>query len=304
MMGTTKRSLRMVTNSSWSMPSSLCARRKRSSESWMAFFWRSMSRRRRARATLALSATVPSGRILPSSSSSSARNSPMVAARTPRRRKRSAAAVRTDLASAARSRRAKRSKISLGSRLAPSMRSLWTAGSISGSPLKSTRMAAPPRAACGRAATRRYSMASPVSARSAMRRSRSWWGSTLSSSRRPSGLERKRPTSSRRASNSRVSAEVFTGLLLLSPFAGDPLLPFRALLERAFDYGQRAFGDLERGEVAAADPVDRAYVVTGEKLATRHAADVVDQHVVILGGAGRVAYDALEHLEEFDGFDD
>ena len=46
------------------------------------------------------------------------------------------------------------------------MRSLWTVVSVSGSPLKSTRMAAPrqPSAAARRA--RRYSTASAVSARS------------------------------------------------------------------------------------------------------------------------------------------
>ena len=43
--GTTKRSLRMVTNSSCRMPSSWCTRRKRSSESWMDFFCLSISRR-------------------------------------------------------------------------------------------------------------------------------------------------------------------------------------------------------------------------------------------------------------------
>src|ERR1035441_7899495 len=79
--GTTKRSLRMVTNSSCSTPSSRWARRNRSSDSWMFFFWRSMSRRRRPRATLAWSATLPSGRILPFSSRSRERNSPMAAAR-------------------------------------------------------------------------------------------------------------------------------------------------------------------------------------------------------------------------------
>ena len=135
----------------------------------MAFFCRSMSRRRRASATLAWSATVPSGRILPSRSFSSARKSPMVCARRPRRGKRSAAAVSSDLASAARSSSAKRSKISLGSRLAPSMRSLWTAGfEIGQAAEKSMRMAAPRAAGCGRAARRRYSMASPASARSSV----------------------------------------------------------------------------------------------------------------------------------------
>ena len=61
-------------------------------------------------ATLAWSATLPSGRILPSRSFSSARKSPMVCARRPSRGKRSAAAVSTHLASAARSSRAKTSK--------------------------------------------------------------------------------------------------------------------------------------------------------------------------------------------------
>ena len=46
--GTTKRSLRMVTNSSCSTPSSWWARRKRSSESWIDFFCFSMSRRNAA----------------------------------------------------------------------------------------------------------------------------------------------------------------------------------------------------------------------------------------------------------------
>src|ERR1039457_6542882 len=49
--------------------------------------WRSMSRRRRARATLAWSATEPSGWILPSRSLRSARKSPRNWARAPRRGK-------------------------------------------------------------------------------------------------------------------------------------------------------------------------------------------------------------------------
>src|ERR1017187_10344177 len=54
--------------------------------------WRSMSRRRRARATLAWSATEPSGWILPSRSLRSARKSPRNWARAPRRGKGSAPA--------------------------------------------------------------------------------------------------------------------------------------------------------------------------------------------------------------------
>ena len=77
----------------------------------------------------------------------------MVWARRPSRGKRSAAAVSSDLASAARSSSENTAKISLGSRLAPSMRSLWTMSSVSGRPLKSTRMAAPRAAGCGRAAS-------------------------------------------------------------------------------------------------------------------------------------------------------
>ena len=47
---------------------------------------------------------------------------------------------------------------------------------VSGRPPKSMRMAAPRAAGCGRAARRRYSMASPLSARSCRRRSRSLCG--------------------------------------------------------------------------------------------------------------------------------
>ena len=73
----------------------------------------------------------------------------------PRRGKRSATALRTERASAERSRNAKTSNISLGSRDAPSMRSLLTEPASSGMPLKSRRIAAPRCAACGVAADRK-----------------------------------------------------------------------------------------------------------------------------------------------------
>ena len=90
----------------------------------------------------------------------------MAAARRAEQGKRSAAALRLLLASAAISSRVNSSKISFGSRPAPSMCSLWTAGSTSGMPPNSMRMAAPRAAGCGRVATCRYWIASPASARS------------------------------------------------------------------------------------------------------------------------------------------
>src|ERR1019366_4369448 len=235
-------------------------------------------------------AMVPSGRILPSRSFSRVRKSPMVCARRPRRGKRSAAAVSSDLASAARSSRRKRSKISLGSRLAPSMRSLWTAGSTSGRPEKSMRIAAPGRplgpAGCGRVAARRYSTASPASARSSARRAPSACGATFSSSRRPSGLKMYRPNNWRRASNSSTAALVFKRLSIFSAFA-----------EGLFNHRQGALGDLELGQIAEAHPFHRAYIVAGSERSTHDAAHVVDEHVVILGGAGGIAHDALEYLQ-------
>ena len=70
--------------------------------------------------------------------------------------KRSAAAARCDLASAATSSRVNSSKISLGSSPAPSMRSLCTAGSTSGMPPNSMRSAAPRPPDCGCRAACRY----------------------------------------------------------------------------------------------------------------------------------------------------
>ena len=96
--GTTKRSLRMVTNSSCSTPSSRCARRKRSSDSWMAFFCRSMSRRRRRQrhAGVVGDACRRAGSCRPGLAAARG-NRRWSAARRPSRGKRSAAAVSTRL---------------------------------------------------------------------------------------------------------------------------------------------------------------------------------------------------------------
>src|SRR5579871_2092396 len=295
MTGTTKRSLRIVTNSSCSTPSSRCARRKRSSDSWIAFFCRSISRRSRPKATLAWSETVPSGSILPSRSLSSARKSPIFCALRPRRVKRSEAAVSTDLASAARSSSNKTSKISFGSRLAPSIRNLCTAASRSGSPLKSTRIAAPRAAGCGRAASLRYSTASPVSARSSRKRAMSPCGWTFSNSRRPRGLDTKRPTNWRNGSYSRTSALVFTWGR--SPASQAAPLVFSPLAKAFFNYPQSAFGNPHRLQVAPPHPLRATHVIARSQPPAAHPADIIDEHVMILGGAFGVTHDAFENRQ-------
>ena len=141
--GTTKRSLRMVTNSSCRMPSSRCAFRKRSSDSWMvssaarcrgaggrAPRWRGRRRCHRAESCLP-------------DLFSSARKSPIACARRPSSGKRSAAAVSTLLASAARSSSAKTSEISPRLQAGAFDAQFVYGGVHVGQAAKSTRMAAP-----------------------------------------------------------------------------------------------------------------------------------------------------------------
>src|SRR5437016_11518755 len=113
-----------------------------------------------------------------------------------------------DLKSAARSSSEIRSKISLGSRLAPSMRSFSAAVRRSGTDEKFSRMAAPRWAGLGCAAERRYWIASPTSANASVKAARSADGAILSSSAAPSGLETKRPSRLFSSSNSSRSALV------------------------------------------------------------------------------------------------
>ena len=111
----------------------------------MDFFWRSISRRRRLSATLAL---VRDGAVGQDLAVESLKQRPEIADRPGAR-----AQARETLGGRCQDRlgvrraieRAKRSYISFGSRLAPSMWSLWTAGWVSGRPPKSTRIAAPRR---------------------------------------------------------------------------------------------------------------------------------------------------------------
>ena len=259
--GTTKRSLRMVTNSSCSTPSSRCAFRKRSSDSWMAFFCRSMSRRRRASATLAWSETLPSGRILPSRSFSSARKSPMVCARRPRRGKRSAAAVSSDLASAARSSSAKISKISRGSRLAPfdaqlvhgrlDIRQAGKVDADRGAARGRLRARGQPQILDGLAGfgqvffqPRAVAVRLHLFQLAASQRARDEAAQTAAAEIRIREL--RRWSSSRAAHFQHI---------------------FSAVSKSLFNHAQGAFGDLQRPQIAPPDPFHAAYVVARAKLA-------------------------------------
>ncbi len=136
----------------------------------MDFFCRSISRRRRPSATLASSETLPSGRILPSRSRSSPRKSPIVARAAPRRGKRSAAAVSSDLASADAVEQQEHVE-DLARFEAGAFDMQFVDGSIHVG--QAVEIEPDGRAECGglrAAAARRYSMASPASAKSSSRR--------------------------------------------------------------------------------------------------------------------------------------
>ena len=211
----------------------------------MDFFCRSMSRRRRASATLAWSETLPSGRILPSSSLKQRAEiadglRALAQAREALGDARSAATWRRPRDPAARRRR----RFPCGSRLAPSMRSLWTAGSVSGRPPKSMRMAAPRAAVCGREAERRYSMASPASARSASNGSRSWM--------RLEFLQLA-PAQSR----GHVAAHQIAHAFEFEHFGAGSHANPSAFAEALLDHAERAFGDLQLGKIARGAPIPR-----------------------------------------------
>ena len=293
--GTTKRSLRMVTNSSCSTPSSRCgAGSVRAIPGWTSSAarcrgaggpaprWR--GRRR-----------VPSGRILPSRSLQ--QRAEIADGLRARAQAREALGDGGEERSWRRPRdraSAKTSKISLGSRLAPSMRSLWTAASRSGRPPKSMRMAAPRAAGCGRGG------------RAQIFDRLAGFGQVVVQARAigvrlrpcpvragPAGSRRSGPASCRSASNSRTSALVFKAAHLY----------FRTFAKGFFNHRQRALGDLQIGQVGAPHPLDRADIVAGAELAAGDAAEVVDQHVVIFGRAGGIAHDALEDFQHAERLD-
>src|ERR1044072_5943804 len=81
------------------------------------------------------------------------------------------------------------------------------------------------------------------------------------------------------------------------------LPPFSSLFERLFNHRQRAFGDLERSQTAARDPLHRAHIVPGKQFPPGDAADVIDEHVMILGRPRIVPDDPLEDLEQLDRLD-
>src|SRR5262249_26720990 len=90
----------------------------------------------------------------------------------------------------------------------------------------------------------------------------------------------------------RVLARWFSRLLRFSPFP-----------ERAFNYAERAFGDLQSRELVQSHPRDLCDVVPGASFAAGEAAEMVDEHVVILGCTFRIANDALENLEDAQRLD-
>src|SRR4051794_34342384 len=71
---------------------------------------------------------------------------------------------------------------------------------------------------------------------------------------------------------SQISGDVSAGLIA-------SLSPLRPPVESPLDYGQCPFGDLQRCEVRAADPVDGVHIVAGEERAADYAANVIDQDV-------------------------
>src|SRR6266481_2991587 len=83
-----------------------------------------------------------------------------------------------------------------------------------------------------------------------------------------------------------------------APGPRPPSSLFSALLERLFNHAQRSLGDLQLLQIPATHPFDGADVVTGGERAPSNAADVVDQYIVVFGGSGRIAHDALEDLED------
>src|ERR1017187_1923446 len=95
-----------------------------------------------------------------------------------------------------------------------------------------------------------------------------------------------RPNNWRRASNSRTAALVFKGLSIFSAFA-----------EGFFNDREGALGNLELGQIGAAHPFHGADIVRGGERTTYDPAHVIDEHVVILGGARGIAHDALEDFQ-------
>ena len=190
MTGTTKRSLRMVTNSSCSTSSSRCRRRKRSSDSWieLLLLLDVAAQARQFRAGVIGDGAVGqdlAGQVLrPASGIRRCPGSAPPAAGT-----RPATEASTRRTSEATSSNPVSSRISLASRQAPSMRSFASASAGSGSESKRRRTAAPRAAGCGREAAWRYSIASPASARLLSSAERSVDGSIFSISSRPRGLE-------------------------------------------------------------------------------------------------------------------
>jgi hypothetical protein len=57
-------------------------------------------------------------------------------------------------------------------------------------------------------------------------------------------------------------------------------------------------------QALAGDPLDSADVIAGNGGAADYFANVIDQHVMILGAAGGVAHDAFENVEAVDNFYD
>src|ERR1019366_2805841 len=92
----------------------------------------------------------------------------------------------------------------------------------------------------------------------------------------------------------------------LSAFIGVHRRPFLIPLpfaESPFNHGDRAFSDLHVLQALRLHPFDAAHVSARAQRAAGDAADVVNQHVVVLGRAASVAHDALEDFEHAQRLD-